>query len=50
VEQPYLREFTHAAVEAPLPVILGGHSLVSGGLMLLTEAAWKAEDQRIAEG
>jgi hypothetical protein len=50
IEDPYLREFTQAAIEARLPVILGGHSLVSGGLMLLTEAAWRAEDKRIAEG
>ena len=47
IENPFLREFTQAAVEAPLPVILGGHSLVSGGLMLLTEAAWREEDKRI---
>lgn len=50
IDQPLLREFTQAAVEAPLPVILGGHSLVSGGLMLLTEAAWRQEDKRIAAG
>jgi hypothetical protein len=47
IENSFLREFTQAAVEAPLPVILGGHSLVSGGLMLLTEAAWREEDKRI---
>jgi hypothetical protein len=50
IEDPFLREFTQAAIEAPLPVILGGHSLVSGGLMLLTEAAWRAEDRRVAGG
>jgi hypothetical protein len=47
IEQPFLREFTQAAQDAPLPVILGGHSLVSGGLMLLTEAAWREEDARL---
>jgi hypothetical protein len=46
IEQPFLREFTQAAQAAPLPVVLGGHSLVSGGLMLLTEAAWREEDAR----
>jgi hypothetical protein len=46
IEDATLRELTQAAVDAPLPVILGGHSLVSGGLMLLTEAAWREEDQR----
>jgi hypothetical protein len=50
IDNGFLREFTYAAVEAPLPVILGGHSLVSGGLMLLTEHAWREEDKRIAQG
>ncbi len=48
IEDAVLRQFTQAALDAPLPVILGGHSLVSGGLMLLTEAAWREEDQRLA--
>ncbi len=46
IEEPFLREFTQAAREAPLPVVLGGHSLVSGGLMLLNEHAWREEDER----
>ncbi len=46
VRDPFLREFTRAADEAPLPVILGGHSLVSGCLMLLTEFAWRKKDER----
>lgn len=46
VREPFLRELTQAARAAPLPVLLGGHSLVSGGLMLLTEAAWREADQR----
>lgn len=37
IKDPFVREFTRAAVEAPIPVILGGHSLVSGGLWALTE-------------
>jgi hypothetical protein len=47
IEDPFLRELTQAACEAPLPVIFGGHSLVAGGLMALTEAAWRDEDQRV---
>lgn len=47
IEEPFLRELTEAAQRAPLPVVLGGHSLVSGGLMLLTEAAWREEDRRV---
>ena len=34
-----VREFTLAAMAAPVPVVLGGHSLVSGGLYALVEAA-----------
>ncbi|MBI5879088.1 MAG: hypothetical protein HZB53_15685 [Chloroflexi bacterium] len=41
IRDEWLREFTRAAMEAPVPVVLGGHSLVCGGLYLLTEAAWK---------
>jgi hypothetical protein len=37
-----LAVFTRAASEAPIPVVLGGHSLVGGGLWALTEAAWQA--------
>ena len=47
IEEPFLREFTEAAQQAPVPVLLGGHSLVAGGLMLLTEAAWREEDKRL---
>jgi hypothetical protein len=47
IDNGFLREFAQAANEAPLPVLLGGHSLVAGGLMLLTEAAWRREDERI---
>jgi hypothetical protein len=41
----WVRRFTEAAIEAPIPVVLGGHSLVSGGLYALVEAAWaRGED------
>jgi hypothetical protein len=40
IEDEFLREFTEAAMKAPIPVLLGGHSLVAGGLMALTEHAW----------
>jgi hypothetical protein len=39
-----LRDLTRAAVEAPIPVLLGGHSLVSGGLMALNEHAWRRSE------
>ena len=44
-----VREFTQAAVEAALPVLLGGHSLVSGGLWALIDAAWLERD-RVGDG
>ncbi len=37
IADPFLREFTAAAIAAPMPVVLGGHSLVSGGLMALAD-------------
>ena len=40
ISDPWVRRFTEAAIEAPIPVVLGGHSLVSGGLYALVEAAW----------
>jgi len=47
IEEPFLRRFTKAAAEAPIPVLLGGHSLVSGGLMLLNDIAWAENDRRL---
>lgn len=37
IRDPWVAEFTAAAREAPLPVVLGGHSLVSGGLRALLD-------------
>jgi len=48
IGEPFLRDFTRAACECDLPVLLGGHSLVSGGLMLLVEHAWQEHDRAIA--
>jgi hypothetical protein len=47
IEEPFLRRFTRAASEAPIPILLGGHSLVSGGLMLLNDVAWAENDRRL---
>ncbi|MGE0599504.1 MAG: hypothetical protein AB7J35_06325 [Dehalococcoidia bacterium] len=47
IEEPFLRHFTKAASEAPIPVLLGGHSLVSGGLMALNDIAWLENDRRL---
>jgi hypothetical protein len=40
IEDPFVRDLTEAAMAAPLPVIMGGHSLVSGGIYALVDAAW----------
>jgi hypothetical protein len=45
VEDPFLRELTRAAAGAAIPVLLGGHSLMSGALMLLNETAWRRRDE-----
>jgi len=44
IRDPWLRSFTRAAREASVPVLLGGHSLVSGGLWALIDAAWRERD------
>lgn len=45
VEEPFLRRFTRAAAEARMPVVLGGHSIVAGGLMALVESFEAAKKQ-----
>lgn len=40
VATPWLRELTEAAAAAPVPILMGGHALVSDGLRLLVQAAW----------
>lgn len=44
IADPLVREFTAAAREAPLPVVLGGHALVTGGLWLLARRVKAAKD------
>ncbi len=45
ISDPWIREFTAAAVEAPIPVVLGGSSIVTSGVQLLSEAAWREHDR-----
>lgn len=40
ITDPFVRDLTEAAMAAPIPVIMGGHSLVSGGIYAIVEAAW----------
>jgi hypothetical protein len=39
IEDPWVRRFTEAALRAPVPVVLGGHAVVAGGLWLLADRA-----------
>jgi hypothetical protein len=41
VRTPWLRELTEAAAGAAIPVLVGGHTLVSDGLRILVAAAWE---------
>ena len=49
IRDPWLRDFTKAAIEASIPIILGGSTLVASGVQLLSEAAWKEHDKLEAE-
>jgi hypothetical protein len=41
VATPWLRELTEAAALAPVPILCGGHALVSDGLRIIVAAAWQ---------
>lgn len=41
IREERLAAFTRAAAAAPIPVLLGGHSIVSGGLFAMAEIAWQ---------
>ncbi|HEX2184805.1 MAG TPA: hypothetical protein VHN78_04795 [Chloroflexota bacterium] len=44
IADPTARAFTAAAMTCPVPVILGGHNVVAGGLWALTQEAWDRAD------
>lgn len=44
LQDPQWIDFTRAAQTCGIPVLLGGHSLVSGGLYLLSEICWKGRN------
>ena len=47
VSDPWLRDLTAAIAAAEVPVLAGGHSLLSGGLMALGDQAWLENDRRL---
>ncbi len=44
IGDPTWRAFTQAARDAGIPIVLGGHSLVSGDLYLAADACWKGRN------
>jgi hypothetical protein len=44
IDDPRWQTFTEEALRAEVPIVLGGHSLVSGGLYLAAEACWKGRN------
>jgi hypothetical protein len=44
ISDPFIQELTQAALDAPIPVVLGGATLVGSGVQLLSEAAWRVRD------
>ena len=47
ITNPALRELTEACACAPIPFLLGGHALVSGGMYLAVELAWTDADRAV---
>jgi hypothetical protein len=45
VKEPYLRRLTRAAADSHVPIVLGGHSVVAGGLMALVEAFQSSREE-----
>lgn len=46
IAESQLREVVEAVVAAPVPIALGGHSLVSGGLLAGIDIAWARRERR----
>lgn len=44
IQNEWVREFTKSAVECPIPVVLGGHSLVAAGLWIMAEMVVKEKE------
>ncbi len=51
IEDPFIREFTKVAKEAPIPIVLGGHTLILGGLWaMVDEIRYQRALHRSAKG
>lgn len=47
IEDQRLRDLIKAAMASPVPIVMGGHSLVAGVLMLLCDWAWEQRDHAL---
>ena len=45
IDDPVAAAITKAARDAAIPIVLGGHSMVAGGLFALLDAAWNERDE-----
>ena len=41
IEDSFVRRMTEAALDAPIPVVMGGHSLVSGDMYVIVDRSWE---------
>ncbi len=48
ITDPFIREFTQAIIDAPIPIVTGGHALVSGGLWTILESMHNEPDFRLS--
>ena len=48
IGDPFLRDFTRAAAACPIPILLGGHSLVSAGVWAMLESVKREASHRDA--
>lgn len=46
VDTPYLKDLTRAALTSTDPVVLGGHSMVSGSLYLFSDVCWRLTEPK----
>lgn len=49
IKDAFAREFAAAAREAPMPVVLGGHTVVAGGLLAVVDAALARRSATVRE-
>jgi hypothetical protein len=50
IKDPYIKDFTEKAFTAEIPVVLGGHALISGGIWLISEAIAEARRRSQNDG